>query len=141
MQRAITLSLCAIVFPLLLPLRAAPAEDAANSKKLFRSAVDRISKEPGGYVFGIVPGSDVRDSSKRLMDALAFYRRKPGPLVIISTDPGLAARITQMAFSSCRPASLQGLTVVCLISQRYDSYLRPSATAAGAKLLVEPLPR
>jgi hypothetical protein len=118
----------------------ATSADSALSKKLISRAVT-LMDHTGGYVFDVQPAAQEHGSAVALVDALLWQRKAVGPLIIMSTDPDLGARVALDAFSSCRPGTLHGLRVVCLLGRQYDSRLRLAAKAAGADLEIERLPR
>ena len=62
-------------------------------------------------------------------------------MIIMSTDPPLAAAVTRIALSDCPRASLKGLRVICIVGTEHDAWLRPYAIAAGARLEVQRVPK
>ena len=125
-----------------------PVKDRDLGAKLASRAVDLVG-DGGGYIHDIPP-SPRRDESglaRYLAKRMVWYRdygrqkrAKDAPVIVISDDPAVAARVARLAFSSLRAGSLRGLRVICIIGKQYDSYLRSVANVTGAKLQVEALP-
>jgi hypothetical protein len=66
-------------------------------------------------------------------------KSKNQPLIIYCPDAELGTRIITLAFAMIRPNALRGMTIICTVGPKNDSYIRPVVEATGAKLVVEPL--
>ena len=139
-----------LVLPLIfLPLIAHAGKSAKNDlgRKLVSRAVDLMG-ESGADIHDIPP-SPRRDEpglARNLAHSWLYYlhskhRGKEDPAIVISDDPALGARVAHAAFSSLPAGSLRGLRVICIVGKQYDGYLHAVASATGAKLQVEPLPK
>ncbi len=115
--------------------------------KLVSRAVALVG-ETGEYIHDI-PRSARRDEpglARNLAKSMIRYRDdkqrgKNDPVIVISSDPALGARVARLAFSSLPSGSLRGLRVICIVGKQYDGYLHSAASATGARLQVEPLPK
>ena len=113
---------------------AAPKIDPALKSLLERPSIPRecllcvIAKRAKPKGFG------------QLVNMIADAKSKKQPLVIYCPDPELGTRIITFAFAAIRRDALRGMTVICAVGQKNDSYIRPVVEATGAKLRVEPLP-
>ena len=67
-------------------------------------------------------------------------KSKNQPLIIYCPDAELGTRIITFAFTAIRRDALRGMTIICAVGRKNDSYIRPVVEATGAKLVVEPLP-
>jgi len=135
-------------FLLLLALGANASKPASRhiSAKVISRAVDLMGPS-GGYIHDI-PSSPPRDEpglARNLAKSMITYRHdrrgKDDPVIVISDDPALAARVARLAFSSLPPSSLRGLKVICIVGKQYDGYLSSVGSATGVRLEVEPLPK
>jgi hypothetical protein len=117
--------------------------------KLVSRAVELVG-DSGAYIHDI-PLSPRRDEpglarhlAKQMVWFRDYARQKGGrndPVIVISDDPALGARVAHAAFSSLRAGSLRGLRVICIVGKRYDAYLHTAADATAVNLQVEPLPK
>jgi hypothetical protein len=76
----------------------------------------------------------------QLADMIGYAKSKNQPLIIYCPDAQLGTRIITFAFTAVRRNALQGMTIICAVGPKNDSYIRPVVEATGAKLRVEPLP-
>lgn len=76
----------------------------------------------------------------QLTDMIGYAKSKSQPLIVCCPDAELGTRIITFAFTAIRPNALRGMTIVCAVGSKNDSYIRPVVEATGAKLVVEPPP-
>jgi hypothetical protein len=144
-MRCLIAASCLILLPLVANASKPPSRDLGT--KLVSRAVDLVG-ESGEYIHDIPPSArrDEPGLARNLAKSMIRYRDdkrrgKDDPMIVISDDPPLAARVARLAFSSLPPSSLRGLRVICIVGKQYDGYLRSVAGATGARLQVEPLPK
>ena len=126
-----------------------PRAKADVAARVINRAVDLMA-DGSGYIHDIPPSPrrDEAGLSRNLAKSMMSYRDKrkeyyggDNPMIIISDDPALGARVAHGAFAALQRGSLRSMKVICILGRQYDAYLRPVATAAGARLQVEPIPK
>ena len=144
-MRCVAVASCLILVPFLANA-GKPANPDLGAKLVIR-AVDLVGQS-GAYIHDIPPSArrDEPGLARNLAKSIIRYRDnkrrgKNDPVIVISNDPALAARVARLAFSSLSAGSLRGLRVICIVGKQYDGYLRSVASATGARLQVEPLPK
>ncbi len=147
-MRRFALIVCAAALPLA-AIAGKPPAKADVAAKVIERAVDLMGGG-SGYIHDIPPSPrrDEAGLARNLAKSMISYRDKrkksagdDNPMIIISDDPALGARVAHGAFASLQHGSLRRMKVICILGIQYDSYLRPVATAAGARLQVEPIPK
>ena len=147
-MRRFPLIVCAAVLPIAAIAGKAP-EKSGGASKVIKRAVDLIA-DGGGYIYDIPPGPRrdeaglARNCAKSMIshrDRLKGSTGDDNPMIIISDDPSFGARVAHGALASLQRGSLRRMKIICILGTQYDSYLRPVATAAGARLQVEPIPK
>jgi hypothetical protein len=147
-MRRFSLIVCAALLPLA-AVAGKPPVKADVPSKVIKRAVDLIA-DGGGYIFDIPPSPRrdepglARNCAKSMLahrDRLKGSTGDDNPMIIISDDPAFGARVAHDAFALLQRGTLRPMKVICILGSRYDSHLRPVATAAGARLQVEPIPK
>lgn len=129
---ALTLSLTAAVASAGLP-------GGAKAEKLMKRAYELTGNTKGLY-FYIPPRGDLPQQVGDLAKILGLAAKERRPVIIYSPDAQRATREATLAFAMIRPNALKGVSIVCAVGQKNESYIRPVIEATGAKLFVEPLP-
>jgi hypothetical protein len=119
-------------------LSAAPPLSAA-AEKLMKRGYALTGNAKGLYLY-IPPRGDLAPQVGELARSLQLAKRDHQPVVVYSPDAQRATRATTLAFAMIRPNALRGVTFICAVGEKNDSYIRPVVEATGAKLYVEPLP-
>jgi hypothetical protein len=148
-MRRFPLIVCAAVLPLAAIAGKAP-EKSDGASKVIKRAVDLLIAHGGGYIYDIPPSPRrdeaglARNCAKSMIshrDRLKGSTGDDNPMIIISDDPAFGARVAHGAFASLQRGVLRRMKIICILGSHYESYLRPVAIAAGARLQVEPIPK
>jgi hypothetical protein len=114
---------------------AAPKLDPAAKALLERPGI------PAKCLFCFLPKrTKIPKAVGQLADMIGYAKSKNQPLIIYCPDAELGTRIITFAFTAVRSNALRGMTIICAVGPKNDSYIRPVVEATGAKLVVEPLP-
>jgi len=125
------------VFSLVVPLEAADVADDAMRKMAKRCA--EITGRGGSALFFPIYRHDNR-AEKTLAKLLVSQQHHHEPVVIYGRNADYVAFVTQGAFSTFAPESLDGTIVICAVGKKYESLLRQTVTRTGATLYLEPAP-
>jgi len=123
---------------LVVPLKAADVADDAMRKMAKRCA--EITGRGGSALFFPIVHPDNR--AEKTLDRLLTAQQHPHePIVIYGrNNADYTAFVTQGAFSTFAPGSLDGTIVICAVGKKYESLLRQTVTRTGATLYLEPPP-
>lgn len=114
---------------------AAPKIDPALKPLLERPGI------PHECMLSVIPErATIPKAIHQLVSMISDAKSRKQPLVIYCPNPELGTRIITFAFTAIRRDALRGMTVICFVGRKNDSYIRPVVEATGAKLRVEPLP-
>jgi len=117
--------ICLALASLIVPLKGADVADDAMRKMAKRCA--EITGRGGSALFFPIVHPDNR-AEKTLAKLLAAQQHHHETIVIYGrNNADYAAFVTQGAFSTFGPGSLDGTIVICAVGKRYESfYARPS---------------
>ena len=114
---------------------AAPKLDPAAKALLERPGIPA-----NGLLCFLPKNAKIPKAVGQLTDMIGYAKAKNQPLIIYCPDPALGTRIITFAFTAVRPNALRGMTIICAVGPKEDTYIRAVIEVTGANLRVERLP-